>query len=115
MNEEIDRLASLDGVTGLCHHRGGIIQWQRLPDSLSRDSAAALCANVSKAFTAYHSADRTLTSAYLEFPPHSILVTARPPSSAGEPPREFLTFLLSGRAAAAAVSAAAAAWQTSAS
>ncbi len=115
MNAEIEHLASLDGVTGLCHHRGGIIQWQRLPDSLSRDSAAALCSNVSKAFAAYHSADRTLTAAYLESPPHSILVTARPPASAGEPPREFLTFLLSGRACAAAVSAAAAAWQNTSS
>ena len=112
MNPELEHLAFLDGVTGLCHHRGGIIQWQRLPDSLSRDGAAALCASVSKAFAVYHSADRTLTAAYLESPPHSLLVIARRPAAAGDPPREFLTFLLTGRAAAPAVSAAAAAWQS---
>ena len=101
MSADLEKLANLDGVTGLCHHRGGIILWQRLPDTLTKDNAAALCATVSKAFISYHSAERTLREAYLEFPSHSVLVIARPPASADQPPREFLTVLLRDRAAVA--------------
>ena len=101
MSANFESIAGLQGVTGLCHHRGGIILWQRLPDTLTKDQAAALCAAVSRAFVTYHSAERTLLEAYLEFPAHSVLVIARPPSTDGEPPREFLTIMLTDRAAAA--------------
>lgn len=101
MTADLGSLSRLDGVTGLCHHRGGIILWQRLPDTLTKDHAAALCAAVSRAFVAYHSAERTLREAYLEFPAHSVLVIARPPVDEAGPPREFLTVMLRDRAAAA--------------
>ena len=114
MIEELEKLAALEGVTGLCHHRGGIILWQRLPDMLTKDQAATLCAAVSKAFASYHSGERTLTESYFEFPGHSVLVLARPPCP-GEPPREFLTFLLKNREAVAGAAAAGAAiWRTEA-
>ena len=108
MSANLEKLASLEGVTGLCHHRGGIILWQRLPDILTKDQAAALCAAVSRAFAAYHSAERVLTQACFEFPAHSVLVIARPPA-AGDPPREFLTFLLGNRESITGAAAAAAA------
>ncbi len=114
MIEELANLAALEGVTGLCHHRGGIILWQRLPDMLSKDQAAALCAAVSRAFASYHAAERILTESYFEFPGHSVLVIARPPTP-GESPREFLTFLLKNREAAAGAAAAGAAiWRSDA-
>ncbi len=114
MIDELDNLAAPEGVTGLCHHRGGIILWQRLPGTLTKDQAATLCAAVSRAFASYHAAERILNESYFEFPGHSVLVIARPPAP-GDPPREFLTFILRNREAAAGAAAAGAAiWRSDA-
>src|SRR5688500_3040403 len=110
MNPDIENLAALDGVAGLFVHRGGIIKWQRRPDSLSNDHAGALCNAVSKAFAAYARAGRPLTQAWFEFTGQSVLVMARTPAANEAGPEMFLTFLIRERTVAAAVISAALAY-----
>ena len=108
MNVDPGPISMIDGVNGLCVHRGGIIKWQRLPDSLTNDRAAALCHAVSQAFAAYARAGRVIREAYFEFAGQSILAVARRPDDHGAGPDSFLTFLLRDRSAVpAAVRAAA--------
>ena len=103
MNQEIEKLSALDGVNGLFVHRGGIIKWQRRPDSLSIDNAGALCNAVSKAFATYARAERPLMEAYFEFAGQSVLVLAWNPAAGETAPDMFLTFLLRDRPAASVV------------
>lgn len=94
MNEALQNLAAMDGVSGVCLHRGGIIKWQRLPDFLTNDRAAALCSAISRAFASYASAERFLTEAWLGFGAQNIFVVARPPETPGAPADTFITLLL---------------------
>ena len=110
MNAILEQLAASDGVAGLCAHRGGIIKWQRLPDSLSSDRAAALCHAVSQAFASYAKAERPLQQAYFEFPGQGVLVVARTSEDPATTPGFFLTFLLNDRSAAPAAIIGAAAY-----
>ncbi len=102
MNESLKALSEMEGISGLCVHRVGIIKWQRLPDSLSNDHAGALCSAISRAFTSYASAERPLTEAWFGFGSQHILVVARPPEVPGNPPDTFVTLLLSDQRAAPA-------------
>jgi hypothetical protein len=102
MNESLKALSEMEGITGLCVHRGGIIKWQRLPDSLSNDQAGALCSAISRAFTSYASAERPLSEAWFGFGSQHILVITRPPETPGAAPDTFVTLLLSDRSAAPA-------------
>jgi len=107
VSEELEQLAVFDGVTGLFLHHGGIIRWQRRPESLTIDNAAALCHAVSHAFIAYLRADRHLTQAYFEFSGQSVLVVAGNQGAADAGPQSFLTLLLRDRAAVTPASTAA--------
>ena len=97
MNETLKNLSDLEGVSGFCVHRGGIIKWQRLPDSLSNDRAGALCSAISRAFALYAAAERPLSEAWFEFGAQNILVIARPPEVPGMAPDTFVTLLLQHR------------------
>jgi hypothetical protein len=100
MIEALQNLAAMDGVNGVCLHRGGIIKWQRLPDFISNDRAAALCTAISRAFASYASAERYLKEAWFGFGTQSILVTARPPETPGTAADTFITLILYDRSAA---------------
>jgi hypothetical protein len=98
MTETLNWLASMEGVSGLCLHRGGIIKWQRLPVSVSNDRAAALCSTVSRIFAAYASAERFLKEAWFGFGPQNILVISRP-GAEGTAPDTFITIFVSDKRA----------------
>jgi hypothetical protein len=103
MSAAVEKLSSLDGVTGLFVHRGGIIKWQRLPDFLTNDHAATLCSAVSRVFAGYAMAERRLTQAYFEFGGHCLLTIAKGSPAPPEAAELFLTFLVKERAAMADV------------
>jgi hypothetical protein len=102
MSTSLESLANLPGVTGLCQHTGSDVGWSRLPDDVSSERAAALCAAISSAFSTYAGAGRILREVWFEFPGFAVLVISSP--NAG--PEEFLTFFLSDREAAAAITGA---------
>lgn len=97
MNPALEKIANLPGVSGLLHHRGGIILAQRLPDHLSADQASALCNAVSRAFATYAGAGRLLREAWFEFPDRCVLVAALPSDDAVTAPSEFLTMIVADR------------------
>ena len=102
MSASLESLATLPGVAGLCAHRGGEITWSRLPDSISMERAAALCAAVSSAFATYAGAGRQLREAWFEFPEFCVLAL---PGAGTED--AMLTFFLTGRSCAGTVTGAA--------
>ena len=95
MSADLESLAALPGVAGLCQHRGGEVVWARLPESVTAESAAALCAAVSAAFASYAGAGRVLREAWFEFPGMAVLVVCPPEAE------EMLTFFVRERSAAA--------------
>ena len=94
MTEELNAIAALPGITGLCLHRGDELLHHNLPAAMGNATATDLCHAVSGAFSAYAEAARPATQGYFEFPEGGVLVlrTGSPDGNSG---REFfLTFLV---------------------
>jgi hypothetical protein len=112
MTEELNAIAALPGITGLCLHRGEELLHCDFPPALGRATAADLCHAVAGALSAYAEAARPVTQGYFEYPEGGVLVI-RAGSSDGISSHEFhLTFLVKDRAAIAEVMAPARAFLT---
>ncbi len=99
MTEELNAIAAIPGITGLCLHRGEEMMHWQFPPALGRATATDLCHAVAGAFLAYAEASRPLSQGYFEFPEGGVLVL-RAGSSEGTSAREFyLTFLVHDRSA----------------
>jgi hypothetical protein len=107
MTKELQAIAAIPGIAGVCLHRGRDIMEHAFPDNYS-DSAEDLCSAVVGAFSAYARAERPLTQSYFQYPESGILVLTATPKSRPRPAPAadfFLTFLVRDPAALAAVMA----------
>ena len=102
MSTAVDQLAALPGVTGICLHRGADMVECRLPEHVTGERAAALCAAVAGAFATYAGAGRQLREAWFEFPGLGVLAMPAPWQ-----PEEMLTFFLTDRSHAGTATGAA--------
>ena len=96
MIENLEKLAAIEGFSGLCVHFGEDIVWKNLPKNVTDSAADDLCAMVSKSFTHYESSERLLQQLYIEKAGQCLSVFRLPQDNR---PALFLTFFLSARAA----------------
>ena len=112
MTEELNAIAAIPGITGLCLHQGGELLHHNLPAAMGRATAADLCHAVAGTFLAYAEAARPISQTYFRYPEGGVFVL-RTGSAEGTSDREFyLTFLVSDPAAIAEVMAPARAFLT---
>jgi hypothetical protein len=102
MTEELNAIAAIPGITGLCLHRGEELLHCDFPPALGRATAADLCHAVAGALSAYAEAGRPVTQSYFEYPEGGVLTICSGRTSS---PEFQLTFLVNDRAAIAQVMA----------
>ena len=112
MTEELNAIAAIPGITGLCLHKGNELLHHNLPATMGRATATDLCHAVAGTLSAYAEAVRPITQSYFQFPEGGVLVL-RTGSVEGTTEREFyLTFLVNDQRAIAEVLAPARAFLT---
>jgi hypothetical protein len=112
MTEELNAIAAVPGITGLCLHKGNELIHHNLPAAMGTATANDLCHAVAGTFSAYAEAARPILQTYFQFPEGGVFVlrTGSPEGTSG---REFyLTFLVSDQNAIGEVLAPARAFLT---